>query len=70
MTSFLGAADTARNAGFILGRFVVLPILILAIYFLIVRLARRENPTRKEILITLGVGLAIAVLSAVAQSST
>ncbi|RIJ78366.1 hypothetical protein D1871_02995 [Nakamurella silvestris] len=69
MTSLLSAADTARNAGFVIGRFIVLPILILAIYFVIVLLARRRRLTTREVTITLLVGLGIAVLSALAQST-
>ena len=64
----LSAPDTARNAGFVFGRFVVFPVLVFAVYYVIVKIAKRRAPTRKETLVLLGIGLLIAIASVAAGS--
>ncbi|HET8883851.1 MAG TPA: hypothetical protein VFM68_00065 [Candidatus Saccharimonadales bacterium] len=55
--------SAAEAAGAMVGSFVIIPLIVLGLTWVVVRIAKKRNLTKKGVLIALGVGLVLALLS-------
>lgn len=55
--------SAAQAAGAVVGSFIIIPLIVLGLSWVVVKITKKRNLTKKGVLIALGVGLVLALLS-------
>lgn len=55
--------SAAQAAGAMFGSFIIIPLIVLGLSWVVVKITKKRNLTKKGVFIALGVGLVLALLS-------
>lgn len=64
----MNSSNASEAAGALVGQFIFVPLIILGLTWVVVKIAKKRNLTKKEVMIALAVGLGLAVISALGNA--